>query len=170
MNPEVFGCFPCFSIFLIFHDFGWFWGDLAMKFYSLARFPARGWSQISLGLNFKLVQVRACPNSFFWGRMFRSRCLGHSQTCRYARSPKNTKRIWFLKFTAQSVDMNFFSARWIIFLFICSSCVALTINPTASKNGPQTTALRQNAASISAVGRKIGPQSIELSDFTHTSL
>ena len=42
--------------------------------------------------------------------------------------------------------------------------------PNCLKNGPQTTALRQNAASISAVGRKIGPQSIELSDFTHTSL
>ena len=79
MNPEVLGCFSQFSNF---SDFSWFWDALAINFDLLAWFPARGWSQISLGLNFKLVQVRACPNSFFWGRMFRSRCLGHSQTLR----------------------------------------------------------------------------------------
>ena len=90
-----------FLDFLIFFNFGSFWDALAINFDLLAWFPPRGWSQISLGLNFKLVQVRACPNSFFWGRMFRSRCLGHSQTCRYAQSPKNTKRIWFLQVSAQ---------------------------------------------------------------------
>ena len=75
MNPKVLGCF---SSFYNFWDFSWFWDALAINFDLLAWFPARGWSQISLGLNFKLVQVCACPNSFFSGRMFRSRCLGNS--------------------------------------------------------------------------------------------
>ena len=111
MNPEVLGCFSQFSNF---SDFSWFWDALAINFDLLAWFPARGWSEISLGMNFKLIQVRTCPNSFFGGRMFRSRCLGNSQTRRYARSPLNTKIIWFLKFTAQSVGMNFFSGNFIM--------------------------------------------------------
>ena len=41
---------------------------------------------------------------------------------------------------------------------------------SASHHGYRTTAPRQNVASKSAVDRKIGPLSIEWSDFTHTSL
>ena len=78
--------FCCFSEFFNVFNFGSFWDALAINFDLLAWFPARGWFQISLGFNFKLVQVRTCPNSFFWGRIFRSRCLGPSRTCRYARS------------------------------------------------------------------------------------
>ena len=75
MNPAILGCF---SEFYNFFNFGSFWDVLAINFNILAWFPSRGLSQISLGLNFKIVQARASPNSFSWGRMFRSRCLGHS--------------------------------------------------------------------------------------------
>ena len=54
VNPAIFGGFSRFSYCL---NFAWFWGRLTLKFDSLARFPARGWSQIDLGWNFICIQI-----------------------------------------------------------------------------------------------------------------
>ena len=89
MNPEVSWCFSIFSRFLNFSSFlmvlGWSGNEIL--FPGSISCPGLVSNLSALGLNFKLVQARACPNSFFRGWMFRSRCLGHSQTCRYARPP-----------------------------------------------------------------------------------
>ena len=49
MNYDILTCFSRFCHFL---NFGWFWDGFTMNFESMARFPARGWFQITLGLNF----------------------------------------------------------------------------------------------------------------------
>ena len=48
--------FDEFQNFSIFHHFWWFWELPKLKFEFLARFPARGSSQIDLAWNFKLIQ------------------------------------------------------------------------------------------------------------------